>query len=205
MEMKPASTNSRMRKIFDRGIRAARPAEDEERDPEKRLNFHRHAQQVKNESSADVVKSSIRPRARPGKQLSRSRQPPLTPAEVPDIACIPEGLCYAFDSIPVDFHVPPRRSLSFRHWQNAALITHCPPPAEPRGGSAPSSSQPEPVLHEWHDDGGEGKVTIRISLTDQIAEFKRGGRDIGWCYVATGKEGHGTSRRQLSYFRKNRG
>lgn len=34
---------------------------------------------------------------------------------------------------------------------------------------------------------------MRISLSDQIAEFKRGGRDIGWCYVATGKEGHGTS------------
>lgn len=49
------------------------------------------------------------------------------------------------------------------------------------------------VLHKWYDDGGEGKVTIRISLSDQIAEFKRGGRDIGWCYVATGKEGHDTA------------
>ncbi len=49
------------------------------------------------------------------------------------------------------------------------------------------------VLHQWYDDGGAGKVTIRISLTDQIAEFKRGGRDIGWCYVATGKEGHDTT------------
>lgn len=49
------------------------------------------------------------------------------------------------------------------------------------------------ILHKWYDDGGEGKVTVRISLTDQIAEFKRGGREIGWCYVATGKEGHSTS------------
>ncbi|NQW99456.1 L,D-transpeptidase family protein, partial [bacterium] len=49
------------------------------------------------------------------------------------------------------------------------------------------------VLHQWHDDGGEGRVTIRISLSDQIADFKRGDRDIGWCYVATGKEGHGTA------------
>jgi L,D-transpeptidase catalytic domain len=48
------------------------------------------------------------------------------------------------------------------------------------------------ILHQWHDDGGAGKVTIQISLTDQIAEFKRGGRNIGWCYVATGKEGHDT-------------
>lgn len=48
-------------------------------------------------------------------------------------------------------------------------------------------------LHDWYDDGGTGRVTIRISLTDQIAEFKRGDREIGWCYVATGKEGHSTS------------
>jgi lipoprotein-anchoring transpeptidase ErfK/SrfK len=48
------------------------------------------------------------------------------------------------------------------------------------------------VLHHWHDDGGPGKVSVSISLTDQIAEFQRGGRDIGWCYVATGREGHAT-------------
>lgn len=49
------------------------------------------------------------------------------------------------------------------------------------------------VLHQWYDDGGPGRVSVRISLPDQIAEFERGGRDIGWCYVATGKPGHGTS------------
>ena len=61
-------------------------------------------------------------------------------------------------------------------------------------GTISSSPQrrPERTLYKWYDDGGEGKVTVRISLTDQIAEFKRGGRDIGWCYVATGKEGHDT-------------
>lgn len=53
--------------------------------------------------------------------------------------------------------------------------------------------KPEKRLYKWYDDGGDGKVSVRISLSDQIAEFKRGGRDIGWCYVATGKEGHGTS------------
>ena len=52
--------------------------------------------------------------------------------------------------------------------------------------------KPRPVLYGWHDDGGDGKVTVRISLPDQIAEFQRGGREIGWSYVATGKEGHGT-------------
>ncbi len=52
--------------------------------------------------------------------------------------------------------------------------------------------KPQRKLHEWYDDGGPGKVTVKISLKDQIAEYKRGGRDIGWSYVATGKESHGT-------------
>ncbi len=50
----------------------------------------------------------------------------------------------------------------------------------------------ERVLYRWYDDGGPGKVNIHISLLDQIAEFDRGGRKIGWCYVATGREGFGT-------------
>ncbi len=52
--------------------------------------------------------------------------------------------------------------------------------------------RPERKLYGWNDLGGSGKVTIRISLTDQIAEIKRGSENIGWCYVATGKEGHDT-------------
>lgn len=64
-----------------------------------------------------------------------------------------------------------------------SCATHTAP--QPR----PKSERP---LYQWHDDGGPGKVSIRISLTDQIAEFKRGDNDIGWCFVATGKEGHGT-------------
>lgn len=58
-------------------------------------------------------------------------------------------------------------------------------------GPAPKQ-RAERVLYQWNDDQGPGKVAIRISLTDQIAEFTRGGRDIGWCYVATGKEGNST-------------
>lgn len=62
------------------------------------------------------------------------------------------------------------------------------------GHTAPGHRRVENrVLYKWYDDGGDGNVTIRISLTDQIAEFKRGDRDVGWCYVATGKEGHSTS------------
>ena len=60
------------------------------------------------------------------------------------------------------------------------------------GGARPVEAPPEPILYGWHDDGGPGKVTVRISLPDQIAEYHRGDRLIGWSYVATGKEGHGT-------------
>ena len=56
----------------------------------------------------------------------------------------------------------------------------------------PMGRQANRVLYQWHDDEGPGRVSVHISLSDQIAEFERGGRDIGWCYVATGKEGHVT-------------
>jgi lipoprotein-anchoring transpeptidase ErfK/SrfK len=69
------------------------------------------------------------------------------------------------------------------------LVLACVPAGQPAGVHAP---RPQRVLYRWHDDGGPGKVTVRISLPDQIAEFERGGRPIGWCYVATGKEGFGT-------------
>jgi hypothetical protein len=59
--------------------------------------------------------------------------------------------------------------------------------------ASPVVRKPDRKLYDWHDDGGPGKVTIHISLPDQIAEFERDGSPIGWCYVATGKEGHGTS------------
>lgn len=61
------------------------------------------------------------------------------------------------------------------------------------GGTSLPSKRADRVLYQWHDDAGPGRVAIRISLPDQIAEFERGGHEIGWCYVATGKEGHGTS------------
>jgi len=49
------------------------------------------------------------------------------------------------------------------------------------------------VLYQWHDDAGAtGPVTVKIDLTEQKAHILRGGQEIGWCYVATGKEGHGT-------------
>ena len=61
---------------------------------------------------------------------------------------------------------------------------------------ASCSTQPPPrasqVLHDWHDDGGPGEVTIEIDLGRQLAKYKRGNRPIGWSFVSTGKEGHST-------------
>jgi len=61
---------------------------------------------------------------------------------------------------------------------------------------APMSDRPTPraehVLYEWHDHGGPGQVKVQINLTTQKAVVKRGDYMIGWCYVATGKEGRGT-------------
>lgn len=80
--------------------------------------------------------------------------------------------------------------LSFQAMTLAGIVLVCASCAT--DGPANHRPKPRPVLYGWHDDGGEGKVTVRISLPDQIAEFQRGGREIGWSYVATGKEGHGT-------------
>ena len=59
-------------------------------------------------------------------------------------------------------------------------------------GKGPAPRKAEHVLYQWYDDGGPGEVKIRIVLSEQRAFYTRGGRDIGWSYVATGKEGHGT-------------
>jgi lipoprotein-anchoring transpeptidase ErfK/SrfK len=53
-------------------------------------------------------------------------------------------------------------------------------------------SKAEHVLYEWFDDEGPGEVKMSIHLSQQRAVYTRGGREIGWSYVATGKEGHGT-------------
>jgi lipoprotein-anchoring transpeptidase ErfK/SrfK len=61
--------------------------------------------------------------------------------------------------------------------------TPAPPPPPPVAGQ---------VLYEWYDDGGAGEISIRINLRSQIAMIYRGNREVGWCYVATGRQGHGT-------------
>jgi len=66
----------------------------------------------------------------------------------------------------------------------------------------PTPRRAEAVLYQWHDDGGPGKVAIKINLRTQMATYTRGGRDIGWSYVATGKEGYGTAAGRYSITEK---
>lgn len=47
-------------------------------------------------------------------------------------------------------------------------------------------------MFQWYGDMGPGEVSISIDLSEQIATIRRGGRDIGWCFVATGIEGRST-------------
>ncbi len=54
-------------------------------------------------------------------------------------------------------------------------------------------SKADRVMYQWYDDGGPGKVTVSIDLSEQVATVRRGGREVGWSYVATGKEGRATS------------
>lgn len=63
---------------------------------------------------------------------------------------------------------------------------------EPESGTL--SVRGERVLYEWYDDHGPGEVTVRINLGAQRAYYQRGGRAIGWSYVATGIEGRKTPR-----------
>lgn len=61
---------------------------------------------------------------------------------------------------------------------------------------APSPPKPPPkaerIMFQWHEDGGMGQVNVSIDLSDQIATIRRGDREIGWCFVATGLEGRST-------------
>jgi lipoprotein-anchoring transpeptidase ErfK/SrfK len=61
---------------------------------------------------------------------------------------------------------------------------------------APSPPKPpakaERIMFQWYEDGGTGQVNVSIDLSDQIATIRRGDREIGWCFVATGLEGRST-------------
>ena len=61
---------------------------------------------------------------------------------------------------------------------------------------APTTPSPpkkaDRIMYQWYDDGGPGEISVEIDLSEQITTVKRGGREIGWSYVATGTEGRST-------------
>ena len=59
-------------------------------------------------------------------------------------------------------------------------------------GPPPPPAKAERIMFQWYPDNGPGEVSVSIDLSEQIATIKRGGREIGWGFVATGKEGRAT-------------
>ncbi|MFC7338576.1 L,D-transpeptidase family protein [Haloferula chungangensis] len=80
--------------------------------------------------------------------------------------------------------------LSIRFILAASLLAGAVTSCTTRSPAPPPKAQR--TLYEWHDDHGPGEVKVRINLTSQRAFYTRGDRPIGWSFVATGKEGHGT-------------
>jgi lipoprotein-anchoring transpeptidase ErfK/SrfK len=67
------------------------------------------------------------------------------------------------------------------------VLTQCGPPAPP-----PPPPRAQLVMYQWYDTGGPGEFAMRIRLSTQMVEFRRGDRPVGWSFVATGREGHAT-------------
>lgn len=78
----------------------------------------------------------------------------------------------------------------------ALLLSSCSSPQlEIRRAKAVKPGQhPDRPLFEWHGDGASGPVSISISLGEQKARIFRGGKQVGWTYVATGKSSHPSPR-----------
>lgn len=73
----------------------------------------------------------------------------------------------------------------------ALLLTSCaapPPPPPPPPVEEKKSFQ----LYHWEGDGVPGAARIVIYLDQQKAHFFRGGREVGWTFVATGRPSHPT-------------
>ena len=64
-----------------------------------------------------------------------------------------------------------------------------PPPPPPE----PEVVEKKPVtLYEWNGEGVPGPLAIRINTNHQKAYLTKGGKDVGWTYVATGLYSHPT-------------
>ncbi len=69
------------------------------------------------------------------------------------------------------------------------------PPGQSAAAAAVAQSLP---LYEWKGDEVAGSVSIRISISEQIAHIYKGGQEVGWTYVATGLSSHPTPKGKFS-------
>ena len=53
---------------------------------------------------------------------------------------------------------------------------------------------PSLPMFDWQGDQVTGPVSMTISLSEQKAHIFRGGKQVGWTYVATGKPSHPSPR-----------
>lgn len=74
----------------------------------------------------------------------------------------------------------------------ALALASCATNPESKEASTNATPTGEGTHFSWNDDGGPGDVKVRINLSSQRAVVTRGGRQIGWSYVATGREGRDT-------------
>jgi lipoprotein-anchoring transpeptidase ErfK/SrfK len=55
-----------------------------------------------------------------------------------------------------------------------------------------NSQSTAPPLYQWNGDSAAGPATINVVLNEQKAYIYRGGQEVGWTYVASGRAGHDT-------------
>lgn len=69
-----------------------------------------------------------------------------------------------------------------------------------RAEAARPGDHPGLPLFEWHESpsAGSGPVSIAITLAEQKARVYRGGKEIAWTYVATGRSGFSSPRGQFA-------
>lgn len=71
-----------------------------------------------------------------------------------------------------------------------------------RAEAVKPGQHPDRLLFEWRGDGVAGPVSVTISLSEQKAHIFRGGKEVGWTYVATGTASHPSPRGRFSVLEK---
>jgi lipoprotein-anchoring transpeptidase ErfK/SrfK len=86
------------------------------------------------------------------------------------------------------------------------LVCSCksPQPETNRAEAGMAGLAIERPLFEWHGDGVAGPVSVVISVSEQKAYIFRGGNEVGWTYVATGKRSHPSPRGSFQVLEKLR-